>query len=143
MCRVIDRKWSRRGAPASSEEGAMFHRGIGRPVRAAMRAILCFVALYVIAHGADAQTVDQDLARCPTAAEVASVSAKLTLIFDADPTGPALVCNAFSGSANLTLLQRRAYNTVLAMQRIGFDAPLPWTAPATASLWDWFTGQAG
>ena len=55
----------------------MLHRGIGRPWFAAMRAMLCFVCVYAFAYGADAQTVDQDLARCPTGVEVASVSSKL------------------------------------------------------------------
>jgi hypothetical protein len=131
------------GAPRASEEGAMSYRGIGRQIFAAMRTVLCFVALCFVAQGAYAQTVDQDLARCPTAAEVASVSAKLTLIFDNDPTGSALACTAQAGSANLTLLQKRAYNVALALQRLRFDTPLPWSAPATASLWEWFVNQAG
>ncbi|MBP8295384.1 MAG: hypothetical protein KAX84_04700, partial [Burkholderiales bacterium] len=92
--------------------------------------------------GVRAQTVDQDLQRCPTPAELASVNARLTLTFANDPQGQVLVCTAAAGSANLSLLKKRAYNSLLAMQRLNFDTPLPWTSPPTASLWDWFTLQA-
>jgi hypothetical protein len=110
-------------------------------VRYALR-LLCACALALALGPALAQTVDEDLSRCPTAAEVASVDAKLTLVFEADPTAPVLACSAANGSADLTLLQKRAYNVTLAMQRIAFDAPLPWTSPQTASLWSWFTEYA-
>jgi hypothetical protein len=51
------------------------------------------------------------------------------------PRGGKLVCTAASGSADLTLLQRRAYQTLQAMQRLQFSKPLPWT---NQSLYDWF-----
>lgn len=99
-------------------------------------------AVLAIAWGAQAQTVDQDLQRCPTSAEVAGINARLTLTFADDPNAQVLACTAAGGSANLSLLKKRAYNTLLAMQRLTFDAPLPWTSPPTTSLWDWFTLQA-
>ena len=92
--------------------------------------------------GVGAQTVDQDLQRCPTPAELASVNSRLSLTFANDPQAQVLACTAAAGSANLSLLKKRAYNSLLAMQRLNFDTPLPWTAPPTASLWDWFTLQA-
>lgn len=81
-------------------------------------------------------TVDEVLARCPTAAEIASVNARLTMAFAADPTAGTLVCTAGSGSAILTRLQERAYQAVLMMSRLKFDAPLPWTSRPLST---WFT----
>lgn len=92
-------------------------------------------------HGGTAQaatgSVDDLLARCPTSAEVAAINARLTLSFEQDPTAGILVCSAVTGSANLTLLQQRAYQALLVMQVLEFDTPLPWTAK---TLYDWFTG---
>lgn len=81
--------------------------------------------------------IDQMLARCPTAAEIASINKDLTFTYDTDPTAPTLVCTAAGGSANLTRLQERTYQALLAMKRIQFDAPLPWT---NKSLYTWFVG---
>jgi hypothetical protein len=82
-------------------------------------------------------TVDDFFARCPTADEISAVDAQLALLFEADPTAGTLVCTAAEGSADLTRLQMRAYQSVIIMQYLEFDAPLPWTA---APLFDWFTG---
>jgi hypothetical protein len=85
---------------------------------------------------ADPATIDELLAVCPTADEVAHVDQDLKLIFDADPTrGEPLACTAAGGSVDLTLFQKRAYHALLAMQHIPFDAPLPWTP---LPLYDWF-----
>jgi hypothetical protein len=78
------------------------------------------------------------LARCPTRDEVALVNSVLTMTFEDDPTGPDLVCTAAAGSADLTYLQERAYQAVLSMWRIPFDAPLPWTE---LQLFDWFAQE--
>src|SRR5262249_32002424 len=67
---------------------------------------------------------------------IAEVKARLSLSFEADPTAGTLVCTATGGSADLTLLEEHAYQAVLLMTWITFDAPLPWTAK---SLFDWFT----
>jgi hypothetical protein len=84
------------------------------------------------------QSLDAALARCPTAAEVAWVDAHVSLTFKHDPTGPTLVCTAAEGSTNLSHLQERAYQSILAIRRIQFDAPLPWT---DLTLWQWFDGE--
>jgi hypothetical protein len=83
-------------------------------------------------------TIDWDLARCPTAADVASVNADVPMTWLADPTAGTLVCTAAAGSANLTRFQERVYQAILSMKRIHFDAPLPWTS---LSLYDWFVGS--
>ncbi len=55
--------------------------------------------------------------------------------FESDPTAGKLVCSAAAGSADLTRLQKNAYNAILVMKAIQFDAPLPWT---DQPLYDWF-----
>lgn len=80
-------------------------------------------------------TLDAALARCPTVAELALVDAVVTLTAIDDPTAGTLVCHREDGSRDLTRLEERAYQAVLAMRRIAFDAPLPWT---DRSLFDWF-----
>ena len=82
-------------------------------------------------------TIDWDLARCPNAAEIASVDADVPMTWLADPTAGTLVCTAAAGSADLTRFQERTYQAILSMKRIHFDAPLPWT---DKSLYDWFVG---
>jgi len=110
-----------------------------------MRIPACLVSLLLIALAAGtarAETVDDALARCPTAAEIASVNARLNLSFEGDPTAPTLACTSAAGSGNLTLLQKRAYNTILALGRVAFDTPLPWTSPPTNSLQTWLYSQS-
>lgn len=74
--------------------------------------------------------------RCPTAAEIADVNSRLKLTFPSDPTAGTLACTAKAGSADLTPLQKRAYQTVVIMKYLQFDQPLPWT---DKQLYDWFT----
>jgi len=83
-------------------------------------------------------TVQDMIDRCPTTAEIASVDADLTLGFDGDPTAGTLICRAADGSSDLTLLQLRAYQVLLVMQRLEFNQPLPWT---DLSLYGWFTSN--
>jgi len=80
--------------------------------------------------------IDAALARCPTAAEIALVERQITLTFVDDPTAPKLVCHASDGSVDLTRLEEFAYQAVLSMRRIKFDAPLPWT---DKNMFRWFT----
>lgn len=80
-------------------------------------------------------TLDAALARCPTSDEIALVDSVVTMTFEYDSTAPALICTDDAGSADLTFLQERAYQAVLSMRRIPFDAPLPWTE---LTLFDWF-----
>jgi|GEM_PF-1594174 len=82
-------------------------------------------------------TVDEILAECPAAAGIAEVDSKIRLSFEADPTAGEFVCTAASGSADLTRAQKNAYNAILIMKALKFDAPLPWT---DQPLYDWFTG---
>jgi hypothetical protein len=82
-------------------------------------------------------TIDHLIARCPTAEEIAAMDALLTLHFESDPSAGTLVCSAAKGSADLTLLQQRAYQALLAMRYLSFDAALPWT---DQPLLDWLAG---
>ncbi len=75
--------------------------------------------------------------RCPSSAEVADVNARLTVVFIKDPTAGTLDCTAASGSADLTYLQKKAYQTIIIMKYLQFSQPLPWT---DKNLYDWFTG---
>jgi hypothetical protein len=77
-----------------------------------------------------APTVDDFFVRCPTADEIALVDKDLNLQFETDPTAGKTVCLASSGSADLTAIQKRAYQSVLVMKQLTFDAP----------LYDWFIG---
>src|ERR1700737_995311 len=72
-------------------------------------------------------TIEQDLGRCPSAAEVASVDASVSMTFTSDPSAGRLVCTTAEGSRDLTLLQERAHQAVLMFTWIPFDAPAPRT----------------
>ncbi|MEO7762669.1 MAG: hypothetical protein ABIS68_12250, partial [Casimicrobiaceae bacterium] len=97
--------------------------------------------LLACATGVRAQTIDDALAGCPTAAEVAAINAKLSLDFEFDSTAPTLVCTTGAGSANLTEMMRRVYKLLLAIPQVTtFDAPLPWTS---ASYVDWLYNESG
>jgi len=85
--------------------------------------------------------VDELLAACPTASEVASIDQDFVLTFNSDPTATqALACTAAGGSADLTVLQERVYQTLLAARTIPFDAPFPWTSKA---LYPWLVSAIG
>ena len=81
--------------------------------------------------------MDDVLSQCPTAQEINEVNSKITMSFEADPTAGQFVCTAAAGSADLTREQKNAYNAILIMKHLAFDAPLPWT---DQPLYDWFTG---
>lgn len=85
----------------------------------------------------DVESVDEFFARCPTAAEVAQVNSDFTVGFEYDPTAGTLVCTAAAGSADLTALQKRAYQTIYVMRLLNFSQPLPWT---DKQLYDWLVG---
>jgi hypothetical protein len=75
--------------------------------------------------------------RCPTADEIADVNARLKITFEGgDPTAGTLACTAAAGSADLSPIQKKAYQTIIIMKYLQFDAPLPWT---NKQLYDWFT----
>jgi hypothetical protein len=78
--------------------------------------------------------LDDRLAGCPTAAELATVSDN-KMIFDTTTlTGP-LVCREAEGSADLTYPRLRVYWSLILMKELKFDAPLPWTSKP---LYDWY-----
>jgi hypothetical protein len=81
-------------------------------------------------------TINDAVARCPTAAEVARVDALIRMTFVDDPSGSELVCRAEDGSADLTAFEKEGYQGVLAMDWVPFDEPLPWTQQP---MFDWFT----
>jgi len=58
---------------------------------------------------------------------VDSVNADLKISFEYDPTAGTFVCAASNGSADLTALQKRAYQTIYVMRLFHFSRPLPWT----------------
>jgi hypothetical protein len=80
------------------------------------------------------ETVDDFFARCPSATEVAQVDADFTIGFEYDPTAGSLACTASAGSADLTTLQKRVYQTIYVMRLLDFSRPLPWT---DRQLYDW------
>lgn len=89
------------------------------------------------ARGQGAGTVDAFIATCPTAADIASISADLNLSFESDPTAGTLVCTAAAGSANLTRTQERAYQALRVMRQLQFTRPLTWTSQP---LYAWLNG---
>jgi hypothetical protein len=85
--------------------------------------------------GVDVAPVDQMLARCPPSTELEALHADLDISFEMDLTGQPLACTAEDGSWNLTVFQKRFYNTLLVMKNIQFAQPLPWT---NKPLYGWF-----
>lgn len=84
--------------------------------------------------------MDDFMAACPTAGEIAFVNAAVHIVFKQDVTkSKGLVCRAKEGSADLTLLQERVYQGILAFRRLEFTRRLPWTRK---SLFDWFAQAA-
>jgi hypothetical protein len=78
---------------------------------------------------------DVTLAQCPTAAEIAGLN--LDVRFEEQIRNDPLVCTAASGSLDLSHRQLYIYTTLLALQRLTFTEPLPWTDGQ--SLWQWFS----
>src|SRR3954464_2473057 len=105
-----------------------------RRARAIAQILLAALAL-VFAAGADSGTrraatspVDALLSGCPTAADVAAIDGDLQLTFEGSLAGSPLVCTAAGGSANLTEIQRRVYQTLRVLKALSFARPLPWTS---------------
>lgn len=84
----------------------------------------------------DIETIGDFFERCPTREEVAQVNADLEIIIEYDPTAGVDDCHANDGSADLSALQKRIYQTVYAMKLLEFSRPLPWT---DLQLYDWLT----
>ena len=104
----------------------------------ALLAVLAFGLGSGGAQGQSAGTVDAFIANCPSAADVASISADLNISFESDPTAGTLVCTAAAGSADLTRAQLRAYQALRVMRQLQFTRPLPWTS---LQLYAWLNQQ--
>jgi hypothetical protein len=78
--------------------------------------------------------LDNRLAGCPTAAEIASVGA-VDLTFEETALAGPLVCRASDGSADLTGFQKEGYFALILMKQLRFSRDLPWTS---ATLYEWF-----
>jgi hypothetical protein len=78
--------------------------------------------------------------RCPTAAEVADVNSRLKVTFVGAPDLKTLACTAAQGSADLSAIQKKAYQVMIIMRYLSFSKPLPWTSQ---SLYEWFTVGSG
>ena len=97
----------------------------------------CAAAALVLAlpsAGSNARTasdspVEDIVAACPSAADIAAIDARLTITFEGDPTAGTDVCGT-------TQLRANVYRTLLVMQHVNLARPLPWTS---SQLWDWFT----
>lgn len=86
--------------------------------------------------------VDNVTSTCPLAAQVAQFNLDFTITFEQDQTAGTLVCRAAEGSADLTLMQFRAYQALRVIREGTYDAQFPFTAGA--SLYDWMrTGLLG
>ena len=90
------------------------------------------------AQGQSPGTVDAFIAGCPSAADIASISADLNISFESDPTAGSFVCTAAAGSADLTRGQLRAYQALRVMRQLQFTRPLPWTS---LQLYAWLNQQ--
>jgi hypothetical protein len=75
---------------------------------------------------------------CPTRHELDLVDSEIPIYFEDDASAGRLACLAADGSRDLTPIQKNAYETLLFMRRVSFDAPLPWT---DKSLYEWFRGE--
>lgn len=78
--------------------------------------------------------LDRQLEVCPTEAELADVADIRVVFGGATASGP-LACTRELDSANLTEYQERVYQALLAMRRLRYNKPLPWT---DRPLYDWF-----
>ena len=65
------------------------------------------------------------------------MDADFKISFEFDPTTGSFVCDASTGSADLTALQKRAYQTIYVTRLLHFSQSLPWT---DQQLYDWLAG---
>jgi hypothetical protein len=78
-------------------------------------------------------SLDQRLATCPAAAELASI-ADSNVIFDNTVSSLPLVCREADGSKDLTYPQLRVSWALIILKELRFDTPVPWTSKP---LYDW------
>lgn len=86
-------------------------------------------------------SIDDFLSACPTAAQVTTLNARFGISFEGDPSLGQLACTSASGSANLSPVQKRVYATLLALEKVRFDSPLPFSS--ATSLYDWLASDSG
>lgn len=77
--------------------------------------------------------LDQRLATCPTAAELATI-ADSNVLFDTTVTSLPLVCRGADGSKDLSDPQMRVSWALIILKELRFDTPVPWTSQP---LYDW------
>jgi hypothetical protein len=82
--------------------------------------------------------VDDITRTCPLAADVAGFNNDFMLSFESDPDPTTLVCRAQEGSADLSLMQFRAYQALQVLKKAAFDVPFPWTNGK--NVYDWIRG---
>ena len=80
------------------------------------------------------KTIDTVSLACPSALDVSTIDAELTLSFESDPTAGQTVCSASTSGRALTRLETNVYSWLLTMRYIKFDQPLPWT-PSQPYQW--------
>jgi len=79
-------------------------------------------------------SIDELLTSCPLAADLDAIDKDFDLVFDRVDTSGPLVCTAAQGSRDLTRPRERAYQALLVIRALEFDAPLPWTS---SGLYAW------
>ncbi len=112
--------------------------------RSLLRIFLACCACLLATAGAvaRAETIDDVIGSCPSAAEMAAIDAVITITVEGgDPSAPTLVCTAAAGSRNLTKLMRNIYNVLRVAQKLRFSQPLPWSSQT--SIWDWLRLESG
>jgi hypothetical protein len=82
------------------------------------------------------ETISEFFERCPTRDEITQINADLKISVEYDPTAGVNVCHISSGSDDLSLLQKRIYQTIYVMKLFKFSQPLPWT---DMQMYDWMT----
>jgi len=84
--------------------------------------------------------IDELITRCPSAQTLAEIDADLDIRFEYGPqiNGDEVVCTAADSGRDLTHLQERVYQALIAMRALEFDRPLPWT---DLGLYDWLVQQ--
>jgi hypothetical protein len=88
----------------------------------------------------DTATLADFFLRCPTAQEIADVNSHLKVTFVGTPDLGKLACAAALGSADLSTIQKKAYQVMIIMRYLGSSKPLPWT---NQQLYEWFTVGSG
>ncbi|MBI3147628.1 MAG: hypothetical protein HYZ17_03860 [Betaproteobacteria bacterium] len=87
------------------------------------------------------QSIDDILMRCPSNGDLAALTAQFGISFERDASTGQIACESTGSSPNLSPVQKRAYNTLLGLREIRFDAPLPFSG--ARSLFEWLSAESG